>query len=301
MRLTQLGRRYERLLFLSGPLTLAGFLLALVSFAASNQRDQSPLRCYTAMAKLLAENGDIYADWQKNPPDPKQPSWNSAYNERLHRESIYLDPPGACYGALRDPIDRFSKDEPEKMSKELRNLADAILSQPLQISGIELPDKASVNLMGTVVKFSLLTFVQMLQIAIAPLLVIWIFSVAGTRFNETMRIAKTQDPADLFPHAVNIYKLHPEKSRRKRSFLAYWLPHSDVVFLALMRALLVTIVIAPPICSYIASLWYSQPFEIVWLSVLMGFLVGIFSIASVAIELMPYHAKKTFESVDLEW
>ena len=59
MSLSNLGRRYERLLFFAAPLALACILTLFVVFASNTQIEQSTARCFEQAAALLETKKDI--------------------------------------------------------------------------------------------------------------------------------------------------------------------------------------------------------------------------------------------------
>ena len=56
MTTDQLGRRYERLLFLSGPLTIGAVLILLVAFSSTTQNERVLAKCLQVAIKTLHEN-----------------------------------------------------------------------------------------------------------------------------------------------------------------------------------------------------------------------------------------------------
>lgn len=52
----QLGRRYERLLFLSGPLSLLAMLVLFVAFTSTTQKERTLANCYGVAVSAINKN-----------------------------------------------------------------------------------------------------------------------------------------------------------------------------------------------------------------------------------------------------
>lgn len=154
-------------------------------------------------------------------------------------------------------------------------------------------------MLGTKIKISLESLTALLQVSLAPVLMIWLGSLYNTRYRESLLIGKANDIAAIFPHLINVYPAGDIPALRKRSRLAYWIPPTLVIrgMYSLTRVGLIAFVVAPTIGCYLASLFLLPIEGITWLSILSGSLVGLFGLSVVAVELLPWHVGKIFPGV----
>ena len=60
----QLGRRYERLLCLSGPLTIVSALILLIAFASTTQKERMLANCFDVAINTLDKNKEqLNSEW----------------------------------------------------------------------------------------------------------------------------------------------------------------------------------------------------------------------------------------------
>jgi len=172
-------------------------------------------------------------------------------------------------------------------------------STPLQFRGIEIPQNVDVAMLGTNVKISLESLTALLQVSLAPVLMIWLGSLYNTRYRETLLVGKANDIAAMFPHLINVYPAIDIPTPRKRSRLAYWIPPAQIVrvMYSLTRVCLIAFVISPAIGCYLASLFLLPIEGVAWLSIVSGSLVALFALSVVFVELLPWHVGKIFPGV----
>ena len=100
-----LGKRYERLLFFTAPLTLATILIALVAKASIQQSERVEARCF-AMATEAIESKleELEKTWKM-----KKEKWEQSpieYRLLLSRTWIYgSDSVGPCYSKIKKELD----------------------------------------------------------------------------------------------------------------------------------------------------------------------------------------------------
>lgn len=69
----QLGRRYERLLFLSGPLTVVAVIVLLVAFSSTTQNERVLAKCLEVAIQTLKDNRqDLDTHWNAYLQDKKK-------------------------------------------------------------------------------------------------------------------------------------------------------------------------------------------------------------------------------------
>ena len=106
---------------------------------------------------------------------------------------------------------------------------------------------------GTEIVLELVTLARALQIALGPILILWLGSLYNTRHRESLYIGKSTDIRQVFPHLINVYPVGvilPEL--RRRSWIGYYRPAGLAVLFWTVRAALVSLFIGPP-CSSLFS------------------------------------------------
>lgn len=157
-----------------------------------------------------------------------------------------------------------------------------------------MPEKAKIELFGVVIMINILTLAQVLQLTLAPILILWLGSLFNTRYRETILIEGASSISELHPHCINIYLNAKIPELRKRSKFGYYLrlvyPYIPTIF----RILLLSIFVVPPTALYCASLFYLGSEEYNFLSVGAGFLVFSFAFVNLFSEVNLWHSGKTF-------
>jgi hypothetical protein len=295
MSSSTLGRRYERLLFLAAPLSLASLLLLFVATATTSQQERIAGRCYDAVAAALeAKNGDLIVAWDATKPVTKSPYWGADYKFAVQKVVIYARLGTHCYNTIYKQIDRRYRQSPTEMISSLKQDAISIAKLPLEFRGVELPDRATLGLMGTTIKIELMTFVRVLQVVLAPLMILWLGSLYNTRYRESLLIGSAKLVSDVFPHVINVYPAVGYPQPRKKSWVQYHLQSIFALVYAGIRIALLLLFIAPPVAAYIASLFLLDSDEYRYLFMAMGLVVAIFAFTNTIAEFLPWHYKKVF-------
>ncbi len=294
---TILGRRYERLLLLSAPLTLVAIVVLFVVIAVDSQKDRVRARCLETAADALAENlALLQKTWDEvKPAKPatKDYYWGGTYKRAIERTWIYgLHAGTDCYRTMDAETDARYRSSPTELIAKLREEAKVLSSAPLEYLGIELPDKATINIFGTSIKIGVLTFVQVLQFVLAPLLILWTGSLYNTRYRETRLIGAAESLTQVFPHSINIYPSGQFQPLRKKNWLLAHQHHVISSLYCLTRIALLLVFVGPPVVLYALSLYFLNSERLLILFV--GLTVVGFSLAPVLIEAMPWHFWKVF-------
>ncbi len=295
MSVLNLGRRYERLLVLSAPLSLVSLVVLFVAVATTTQQERITARCYEEGATAFEANrADIDSSWKAIKPGKWELGGGLDYKLSLNKVIIYAHVGAGCYGTLRQEVERRQKQDPSAIISGLRQDAARIMSGPVVFRGIELPEKASIDVLGTKVKIELMTFVRLLQIILAPIMLLWLGSLYNTRYRESLLIAAAKSVADIFPHVVNVYPAVRYPQPRKRSYVQQYLPQLFNLIYALLRLSLLMIFVAPSTGAYIFSLVLLDSSEFRALFATLGSLVAFFTLAVALTEILPWHYTKTF-------
>lgn len=295
MSLSTLGRRYERLLFFAAPLSLGSFLTLFVVFATNFQAERSTARCYELAASLLEEKKpDLEDAWKEINGKRRPPSAQFDYTYKVRRLVIDFSLGKACWTLLLDEADRRTKSAPSELILALREDAKRLLATPVKFSGVEIPEKATIGLLGTTVTIELTLFVSLLQVLLAPLLLLWLGSLYNTRYRESLLIGEAKKVTGVFPHLVNVYPAVRYPEPKRRSYFQPYLSHIFGLMYALTRIALLSLFVGPPVAAYIAGVLIGNAQTYAKVFYVFAALVGVFWLALVLCELFPWHYRKTF-------
>lgn len=295
MSLSNLGRRYERLLFFAAPLALASILTLFVVFASNTQGERSTARCYEVAASMVEVKKD-QADNAWNTYIEKKRS-NLAkidYVHTLRRLLIDTRIGSTCWDIVLDEVERRSSNGIDAFVSSLRDDSKHLLSTPVRYPGVELPEKATIGLLGTNVSINLQLFISMLQIVLAPLLLLWLGSLYNTRYRETLLIGRAKLVTEVFPHLINVYPAVRYPEPRRRSYIQPYLADLFATMYAIMRICLLAVFVGPIVVAYIASVVLADAAPYALLLYALATVVAIFSLALFLCEFFPWHFEKTF-------
>ena len=272
MNESTLGRRYERLLLFTAPITVAAFIVLFVAVGADSQKDWVQARCYESAANVVATNlGVLEKVWDKTKFARNDPLWSIDYKSAISRTWIYgLDVRSECYKTMERETERRYRASPSEIIATLQQDSKSLLGTPLQLYGIELPDRATIDVFGTSIKIGLVTFAQALQLVLAPLLILWLGSLYNTRYRESILIGSATSLAQVFPHSINIYPAGQFPPIRKQNWLLSHQPHVTALVYCLVRIMLVTLFVGPPVTLFLLSLYYLHPEQYVVTSYIVG-------------------------------
>jgi hypothetical protein len=207
MTAIKLGLRYERLLILAGPMSFATLMVLFIAIASVSQKEKFEARCLELGAATFAEKKDsLQAAWD----DPDRLYSASYYKLALNKAWIYSNHRSIgddCYDIIDSQIDGKASLSPSDIIEKFQLEANALKRTPLQFHDVEIPERATVNILGTDVKIGLMTFTQVTQVALAPLLLLWLGSLYTTRLRESLQVASASTLSEVFPHSVNIYSI----------------------------------------------------------------------------------------------
>ena len=194
MTLQKFGLRYERLLILSAPISLACILVAFISIASEAGDYKRRAACYTQAAAFVdANTAELEKFWEKREMVGKMMFANEYVSETSMRSIGKID--YTCdHKMMRQETNTALP--PEKFSEFLKSQAQKILAEsearPVRSYGIEVPQKATISLAGVGVTASVITIAQAMQLILMPVLLLWLGSLFNTRYRETILIESAQ-------------------------------------------------------------------------------------------------------------
>lgn len=306
MLAVELGRRYERLLYLSAPLSLVAMLILFIAYASTTQQKKDEMYCLEIAARTIKENKiTLINAWNETKKSEKLGYGTVSYPHELSKLFIDYTLTGTwaehaiengCYQKLKDAFEAGEKIEPGKFEDQFTQKYEAIKNSPLVYKGIEIPQRTVINVFGTDIKIRLDSLLSSLQIALAPLLLLWLGSLYNTRYRETLVIEAAESITSLFPHIINIYPVGTVHSPRKKSWFAYALPVIISTLYSLMRISLLFILIAPAIVAYLMSLYLQRTDGLDFYMLVIAAFILVAVLYNILLELISWHASKMFPS-----
>ena len=303
MSLSTLGKRYERLLLLAAPISLASIVTLFVVFATNAQEERARARCYeSASAFLETKSQALEAEWKKlsdtKSGRPERGIAEIKYAYAVRRLLIDVQLGSTCYKSLLDESDNRYRDEPKVIISKLRDESKQLLAAPIKYAGVDVPAKANISLMGTNVTVELTLFANLLQIVLAPLMFLWLGSLYNTRYRETLLIASAKVVSDVFPHTLNIYPVIRYPEPRRRSLLKPYLPHLVGFLYSCTRVFLLLLIVGPSVGAYVASVLILESHTYYDEFLALAAMVVVSSLAVVIVEFFPWHWRKTFSGLE---
>jgi hypothetical protein len=242
------------------------------SIAYSEKAEVKTADCYGRARVLVMDDISIYRKlWSEEGQEKRYP-WTK-YQERIINDFIRNS---GCWDTLKALEDKIYRDHPDDLMVFLDSEVKKVDYNSLSYYGVDIPDKATVGVFGTKIKIGFRVFIQSLQVALVPILVIWIGSIYQTRFRELQTVVKADDVSLTFPHIINMYPIGYFPSMRKKNFLAR---HADKIwgfFYLIIRWVYVSIVIVPPIVFFLAGLYYASLLNSQFAPAILWFIIGLF-------------------------
>lgn len=296
MSLQKLGLRYERLLILSAPISLACILVTFVAIASDAATYKQKAACFDqALAFLESNKNELKEFWEEREMIGNVMFANKYVSETSIRSIGKID-----YGCDRDILRQNTNTalSPEKFSEFLKTQLDKIRAEsearPVRSYGIEIPQKATISIGGIAITTNIVTAAQAMQLILMPILLLWLGSLFTTRYRETILIESAKTIYDLHPHAMNLYLNSEIPQIRKKSWCSYYGIIIIRYFPTIFRVFVLSIFILPPTIFYCFSLFFLGAIDYVWISIISGTLVSLFSLVNLIGELQAWHSGKTF-------
>lgn len=298
--MSSIGLRYERLLFWAAPITLAACIVFIATLGYNTQQERLDAICYEKVADLLrSKEADLTAQWldvEKAKKDKKPMSFEDITYERDVSLQIIYKTPGKCWQLIKEQeFDLVQK--PKKLIEIFISKSETLRKKPIKMYGVEIPDIATVSIIGTSIKIETPTFIQALQIALAPILLLWLGSLYHTRLREAISLKDVESILAVYPHVINVFPNVSYAELRKRSFWKYHAPTISASFYYIIRTSLLMTFIAPSVILYLYSLTYQPIFNYWKLNVFFGFWISLYALGLLLVETA--FGKKHFKSIDL--
>ncbi|RRW46511.1 hypothetical protein EGJ52_03870 [Pseudomonas luteola] len=295
------GVRYERLLFWAAPITLAAFAVFIATLGYNTLDERVKGRCYSEAARIVESKSQaLQILWIKRVEQNKKSKAtylkDNNYRLAVGKVLIFgLDPGFDCWEKIKDNSDNHKNDgrvdldqEPSVLVKAFNAKASELLSKPVNFNGIEIPDKATINIMGTKIQTAMSGFIQALQVALAPVMVLWLGSLYHTRLRESLKMNQSDDLLAVHPHVINIYPVGYYPDLRKKSFIKSAAPALWGGFFMILRITILAVFVAPSVIFYLWSLLYQPVFGYWSINFAAGTWVVLFSFGIFILESLTY-------------
>lgn len=217
--LYSLGRRFERMLFSGGLLSVLCIGLFLISFSADITKRQQ-LRDSLAYAQSCL-NGKAAEEIDEN--------FRKKYKLP---EFLYVYPLLKClhergydgsnnYFEIKDEVEKKITSLAGKSSKEINNeitnWINDLSSKPSNFHGLEIPNHLAFDIAGNKIESQTYVILIALKILLGPLLFFWSTGLISTRVNELYESLSTNKYTAQFPHILNTFPLIPYKPYNKKN------------------------------------------------------------------------------------
>ena len=290
------GRRFERLLLFSAPLTFAALVLLFIASATNSQADKVRAKCYLQAADALSDSKEsLEKEWNKDQPlsDPTNQS-NYKFSIDMALSHGLMPELIDCYQSMGKEVDKRSHASPDDVINLLQKDAKTLLSTPLEFFGIEIPEAATINVSGMNIKIEMTPITIILQITLAPLLILWLASIYGTRLREIQFISAATDINEVFPHAINAYPVGTLQPARKK----HWFNARRTILIALwyflIRVGFLLVFVGPPLTAYVLSLFLLHMYQDFFTFMILTALILMVAIGPFLLEASALHFWKIF-------
>jgi hypothetical protein len=265
-------------------------------------------RCYSQAAVALEDRqSELKQIWTAKPLQDVAGAYASwATNYRTETRFAVRRGATGCIDSIPELENDFSEN-PQALVAKLRRREASLNGGPLEIFGVEMPDKATVNVLGTVIKVPILRLAQTLQFALTPVLMLWFASLYNTRYRETTLVMRASKVSEVFPHIINVYPTPitkvPSFRKRARGIAIAWF--ALFFIFALTRVFLFLLLTLPAFAMYILSVALLYPMDHTILDgdsvglLAYVFAFGVFAtyVSNIWLEFMPWHFKKIYTPI----
>lgn len=294
MSAINLGRRFERLLLATAPITFASLLILFIAIASTTQEVRIKAHCYESIASALEKDqSSLNTAWDHATPITQDSFAGSAYKYALELDVLNIHD-FECYATFEKEVNERFRASPSNIISNFKKEAEAINQLPLELYGVELPDKATINVLGTNINIKIITFARTGQLVLAPIIILWLGSLYGTRYRETTLIGSSKNNSENFPHLINVYPTYPDVVLLKRNRFLYHVPKLYSFLFACIRVALLMVFIAPPVIAYEWSLIVLNSEKYTALSIVFGLLVVWFACVLPLVEIYSWHYNKKY-------
>ena len=300
MNLSTLGKRYERLLFLSAMLSVICITTMLIAVALTTQQERFLANCMRIANNTVTQNEELLSKkWNEyQTPSKKNVLAKSDYEYALIHIWIRPGINSHCYEEIKEFFKANGNISPKALIEKLFLESKKLENSTLKIKAVEIPNIAKITLLGSDINITIEALINIIQIAIAPILLLWLGSLYNTRYRETKLISKASNITNIYPHLINIYavgntyKLAP----RKWSKLLYIFPQNvQIGFMySLVRSFLVIFIVIPAVTTYLYSLFILPINDNYLISFIIGLWIAITTLVVILTEYATWHVYKIF-------
>lgn len=305
--LYELGKRIERLLMLAGPLAFFCSLFLLISYSNSTQTENQIAQRLRFAADVVFENiSELENKYKLTKLGSKnlQDINKSIYILKLKGIALQIDGSTRSlnhlggYVAYSDTISprikTMGEQPPRQFVISLVEEAENLRRSQAKNLGIDLPGKSKISVFGTEIGVETQTYLTLMQVSLAPVLILWLGSIYVTRYRETLLIKDAKRISDLFPHIINIYPVGKIKELRRRNWIKYYGRYFIFLLYFSFRALFLLIFIGVPVIAYVAGSYLQFNVDNNIYPMLLGTFVALIACVLVLTELLPFHFAKIF-------
>lgn len=280
------GVRFERLLFWAAPITLAAIAVFITTLGYNTQEDRVLAKCLESASYLIEGNEEkLSRAWRLYGPHKNNKSSSDIYiYEKDVKLTLITREQVSCFEYTIHNKDLDLGKPPAELTQNFRSKAKSLNAKPIVMYGIEIPERATLSLAGTKIQISMVTFIQALQISLAPVLLLWLGSLYHTRLREIILCNEHDNLVSVHPHVINVYPVGHYPALRKRNFWKKHTPKLIGAFYLFLRLCLLGIFVIPPVALYIGSLTYHPIFGYWILNVIIGISLATYSVSCFALE-----------------
>ncbi|WP_110950412.1 hypothetical protein [Pseudomonas bohemica] len=257
------GIRYERLLFWAAPITLAACAVFVSMAGYNTYEDKIAANCFDAAADVIKDSSRVLSDeWNDVKLDQIKNKGRGIlkfdYRAAVAKKLIY-GIENSCWKRIDTGGYNLERD-PSILIEDFRSVAADHRKQPIKMYGVEIPDFAVISLAGTKIQIAMANFIQALQVALAPIMLLWLGSLYHTRFREITAFKSHENILAVHPHVINVFPVGYYPDLRKKSWFGSRAPYFWSIYCFLIRTFLVLCFIAPATGFYVGSLFYQPIF-----------------------------------------
>lgn len=254
MQTNDFGKRFEKLLFLSIPITLAAFFVLLVSSSSNLKIENSPLNCFQDFAVALTKNAaEIDESWKFSQPITQSKYWGGDYKYELTKALISIKNYSFCYDLLNSVLQQQFKRSPKDFLEMISKKIEELQKSPHNFAGFEIPKIIKLNFFSAEFKINVSDFTKIIQILLAPIFLLWLGSLYNTRYREIIEIEKIENLSKVFPHALNLFHVSYFKINRSKYKTLLYFPNFVFFVYATTRVIFLALFVLPSVFSYLYS------------------------------------------------
>lgn len=293
-----IGQRYEKLLFWAAPITLATLAVLLIQLGFERSMPLNEAKCIAFGVSQFEKRLPQLERFYERSRNGKNTMYAAMYAGEYKMALITYPKPEGCDEQLKKHLREIEKRSPSQVIGTLREEEKKLRDFPLYVYGMEIPQVSEFDVAGNKLKVPVPTLALVAQIALLPIMLLWLGSLYHTRFREAYLISRAGTIAEVFPHLINLFPVGALSSPKKRDLVS---AHQRLViglFFASLRYLLLVVFVLPPCAAFWWSLYLSATEENFILPLFAGTIVFIFFLQTSFYEFMNPLFGKIFTEED---